>query len=94
MLEPLNTNARATADKYIRFMARLSNVGRTLNVCDGCGSQSKDDADCGTNRSPVQSFDTLGGGPVSENAVSQDLESGSKIVLLITWVTIFLEEPD
>jgi hypothetical protein len=32
--------------------------------------------------------------PHSQNAVSQDLESRSKIVLLITWVSIFLEEPD
>jgi hypothetical protein len=32
--------------------------------------------------------------PHSCNPVSQDLKSGSKIVLLITWVIIFLEEPD
>ena len=32
--------------------------------------------------------------PYDDNAVSQDLESGSKIVLLIKWVNIFLAEPD
>ena len=32
--------------------------------------------------------------PHSDNPVSRDLEAGSKIVLLITWVNIFFEEPD
>ena len=32
--------------------------------------------------------------PATDTAVCQDLESGSKIDLLITWVNIFFEESD